>query len=108
FRRSSPFLFAPFFILFALHGRCIRVLHFEPIRRAARAKIESLRLRHDAFELKARSAAANSAPSSPLGNRCPYKSHGETVISIDPLPLVIIPDEMNALIHNALTKANPI
>src|SRR5262249_62287932 len=27
----SPFLFAPIFFGFPLHGRCIRVLHFEPI-----------------------------------------------------------------------------
>jgi flagellar biosynthesis component FlhA len=34
----------------ALHGRCIRVLHFEPVRRAARAIHRVLALRHDAFE----------------------------------------------------------
>src|SRR5262249_47872620 len=31
FQRMPPFLFAPFFFGFALHGRCICVLHFEPI-----------------------------------------------------------------------------
>jgi hypothetical protein len=32
---SSPFLFAPLFFGLPFHGRCIRVLHFEPIGRAA-------------------------------------------------------------------------
>jgi hypothetical protein len=34
-RRSSPFLFAPFFFGLPPHGWCIRVLHLEPIGRAA-------------------------------------------------------------------------
>src|SRR5215813_104742 len=43
---------APFFLLFALHRRCIRVLHFEPIRRAAGTVGRVLPLRDNAFEAK--------------------------------------------------------
>ena len=42
--------FAPILFGFALHGRCIRVLHFEPIRRAARTVGGILALRHNALE----------------------------------------------------------
>jgi hypothetical protein len=45
----SPFLFAPFFLLFPFHGRCIRVLHFEPVGRASRTVGGILPLRDDAF-----------------------------------------------------------
>jgi len=38
---------APFFLLFALHGRCICVLHFEPIGRAAANVRRAQTLRHD-------------------------------------------------------------
>src|SRR5215471_16403830 len=43
---------APFFLLFALHRRCIRVLHFEPVRRAAGTVGRILPLRDNAFEAK--------------------------------------------------------
>src|SRR5262249_2471008 len=49
---SSPFLFTPFFFGFALHGRCICVLHFEPVGRAAGTVGGILALRDDAFEAK--------------------------------------------------------
>src|SRR5262249_24842294 len=48
----SPFLFAPFFLLFALHGRRIGVLHFEPIRRAAGTISGVLAVRDNAFKPK--------------------------------------------------------
>jgi hypothetical protein len=47
---SSLSPFAPFLFLFALHRRSIRVLHFEPIGRAARAVGPVLPLRHDALK----------------------------------------------------------
>src|SRR5262249_22186185 len=47
---SSPFLVAPFFLLFPFHGRCICVFHFEPIWRAAGTVGRVLALRHNAFE----------------------------------------------------------
>src|SRR5262249_41483796 len=42
--------FAPVLLLFALHGRCIRVLHFKPIRRAAGTVSGILALRDNAFK----------------------------------------------------------
>src|SRR6516164_10526012 len=42
--------FAPILLGFPLHGRCIRVLHFEPIGRAAGTVGRVLALRHDTFE----------------------------------------------------------
>src|SRR5262249_4548722 len=42
--------FAPVLFLFALHGRCRRVLHLEPIGRAAGAVGGVIALRHDGFE----------------------------------------------------------
>ena len=47
---SAPSLFTPVFLRLALHRRCIRVLHFEPIGRAAGTIGRILALRHDAFE----------------------------------------------------------
>ena len=41
--------FTPFFFGLPLHGRCIRVPHFEPIGPAAGAIHRVLALRHDAF-----------------------------------------------------------
>src|SRR5215472_16656607 len=41
---------APILLCLALHRRCIRVLHFEPIGRAAGTIGRILALRHDAFE----------------------------------------------------------
>src|SRR5262249_39291670 len=49
---SAPLSFAPFFLLFTLHGRRICVLHFEPIGRAPRTVGGILALRDDAFEAK--------------------------------------------------------
>src|SRR5215813_3996318 len=49
-RALSPFLFAPIFFGFALHGRCICVLHFEPIGGAARTVGRTLALRDDALK----------------------------------------------------------
>src|SRR5262249_17073908 len=40
----------PILFGFALHRRCVGVLHFEPIGRAPRAIGRLLPLRHDAFE----------------------------------------------------------
>src|SRR5215813_14088447 len=51
-RAVSPFLFAPIFLGFALRGRCICVLHFEPIGGAPRAVGRVLPLRDNAFETK--------------------------------------------------------
>src|SRR5215813_10672606 len=48
----SPFLFAPILLGFPLHGRCIRVLHFEPIGGAPGTVDGILALRDDAFETK--------------------------------------------------------
>src|SRR5262249_40783847 len=45
---SPPF--SPILLGFTLHGRCIHVLHFEPIGRAAGAVGGILALRHNAFE----------------------------------------------------------
>src|SRR6516164_10943719 len=42
--------FAPILLGFALHGRCIQVLHFEPIGRAAGTVGRVLALRHDTFK----------------------------------------------------------
>src|SRR6516164_1381085 len=42
--------FAPILLGFALHGRCIQVLHFEPIGRAAATVGRVLPLRHDTFK----------------------------------------------------------
>src|SRR5262249_49589146 len=42
--------FPPILFGFPFHSRCIRVLHFEPIRRAAGTVDGILPLRHDAFE----------------------------------------------------------
>src|SRR6516164_8110434 len=44
--------FAPILLGFALHGRCIGVLHFEPIGRAAGTVGRVLALRDDTFEAK--------------------------------------------------------
>src|SRR5262249_27138504 len=46
---SAPFSFAPFFLRFALHGWCTRVLHFEPIGRSAGAVERVLPFRDDAL-----------------------------------------------------------
>ena len=43
-------LFAPIFLRFTYHGRRVRVLHFEPIGRAAGAVARAEPLRDDAFE----------------------------------------------------------
>src|SRR5262245_44391134 len=51
-RALSPFLFAPIFLGFALRGRCICVLHFEPIGGAPRTVGRVLPLRDNAFETK--------------------------------------------------------
>ena len=48
--RSSPLLPAPILLRLPRHGRCIRVLHFKPIQRAAGAVRRVLALRDDAFE----------------------------------------------------------
>jgi hypothetical protein len=44
------FLFAPFFLFFALHCRRVSVLHLEPIGRAAGTVWRILPLRDNAFE----------------------------------------------------------
>jgi|SRR5262245_5327960 len=46
----TPFLLTPFFFGFALHRRCIRVLHFEPIGRTPGTVGGILALRDNAFE----------------------------------------------------------
>jgi len=48
--RSPPTLFAPFLLCLPFHGRCIRVLHFEPIGRAAGTVGGILALRDDALK----------------------------------------------------------
>src|SRR5262245_28201447 len=48
----SPFVFAPLFLGLPPHGRCIRVLHFEPIRGAAGTAGGILALPDDALEAK--------------------------------------------------------
>ena len=45
-----PCFSSPIFLGFALHRRSRRVLHLEPIRRAAGAIYRVLALRHDAFK----------------------------------------------------------
>src|SRR5262249_34792318 len=48
--RSSPALLSPVLFGFALHCRCIGVLHLEPVGRAATTVGRVLPLAHDAFE----------------------------------------------------------
>jgi hypothetical protein len=49
-RASAPFVSAPVFLGFALHCRCIGVLHLEPIGRAARTIGGILPLRDNPYE----------------------------------------------------------
>src|SRR5262249_49653130 len=46
---SGLLILGHFFLFSALHGRCVGVLHLEPIRRAA-GTVGRFPLRHDAFE----------------------------------------------------------
>jgi hypothetical protein len=50
--RSPPAVSAPILLRFTLHGRCVRVLHFEPVGRATGVVGRILSLRDNAFEAK--------------------------------------------------------
>src|SRR5215510_3734664 len=64
---SAP---CPIFLGFALHGRCIRVLHFEPIGGAAGTVGGVLALRDDAFKAELASMGEDGRAVAPRASRC--------------------------------------
>jgi hypothetical protein len=80
----SAICLCPIFLLFALHRRCIGVLHLEPVRRAAGAVGRIFPLRHDTFSPSLHECRNTVSPSPSMCslNRMPTPALAKIISSV--------------------------